>query len=118
MDDGHPLLPRQRPHGRPEVLIGGLGVRSSGGLNAIQLDCGMPDAAACRIGRLALGDREEPRAKVVAVAKSGISAQRGHEGLLQTVLRLHGADEADEEPMQLARMSVDEPLEWRQVHAG
>jgi hypothetical protein len=52
------------------------------------------------------------------VAKTGIRAQRGHEGLLQTVLRLRGADEADEEPMQLARVGVDEPLEWRQVHAG
>ena len=113
MDDGHPLLRGQRPDGRPERVIGGLGVRCRGGLHTIQLGCRAPDAAACRIGRLALGDREEPRAKVVAVAKTGIRAERGHEGLLQTVLRLHGADETDEEPMQLARMGVDEPLEWR-----
>ena len=65
-----------------------------------------------------MGDRVEPGAKVVAVAESRIGAERGHEGLLEAILGLRRADEADQKPMQLRRVRVDEPLERRKVHAG
>ena len=63
-------------------------------------------------------DRVEPGAKVVAVAESRVGAKRGHEGLLEAILGLRWADQADQKPMQLRRVRVDEPLEWRKVHAG
>ena len=47
------------------------------------------------------------------MAQSWIGSKRGHEGLLEAVLRLGRPDEPDEEPMQLRGVRVDEPLEWR-----
>ena len=47
------------------------------------------------------------------MAKARIGSERGHEGLLEAVLGLGRPDEPDEEPMQLRRVRVDEPLERR-----
>jgi hypothetical protein len=51
------------------------------------------------------------------VAESRIGAERGHEGLLEAILGIRRSDEADEEPMQLGGMRLDQRLERGQVHA-
>ena len=77
-----------------------------------------PRAEAHRIGRLAVGDGEQPRAKVLAVAESRVGAQGSHERLLEAILRRVRPDASDEEPMQLDGVVVDEALKRRQAHAG
>ena len=52
------------------------------------------------------------------MAQAGIGAQRREERLLQAVLRVDRPDAGDQEPMQLLRVVVDQPLERGQLHTG
>ena len=108
----------ERAHDLPEAIVGALRCWGARRLDAVEPACGAATRAADGIGPLSVRDRVEPRAEVVPVAERGIGAERGHEGLLQAVLRLGRADEPHEEAMQLRGVRVDEPLERRKVHAG
>ena len=70
------------------------------------------------IGCLAVRDHVQPGAEVVRVTEARIGAQRREERLLQAVLRVDRANAGDEEPMQLLRVVVDQPLERGQLHTG
>ena len=122
MDDRLSLLDRELADRAPQPLIGERGRVGAGlvaGTHAIEGDRGgttglAPDG----VGRLALGDGVQPRAKVVSVAQSGVGTKSGHECLLQAVLRRIDADAADQEPMELGRMVVHQALNWRQAHTS
>ena len=63
-----------------------------------------------------MGDGEQPRTKVLPVAKARIGTQRSHEGLLEAVLRRVRADAPDEEPMEPHGVVIDQALERREAH--
>jgi hypothetical protein len=50
------------------------------------------------------------------MAKLGVGTEGGHERLLEAVLCRVWTDAADEEPMELDAVLVDEELERRQAH--
>ena len=119
MHERRALLGGQGTHRAPQAVVAGpMGGRREALLHPVERPGPMALAGAHGIGRLALRDHVEPRPQVVAVAQPRISAQRRQERLLETVLRVRWPDRGDQEPMQLGRMVVDQPLERGQLHTG
>ena len=72
-----------------------------------------PRAPAVDVDRLAVRDREHPRAQVGVSAQARVGAQCGDERLLEAVLRLERADGRDEIAPDDLAVLVEERLEGR-----
>ena len=62
------------------------------------------------IDRLAMGDGEDPGAKVAIVLQAGVGAEGGDEGLLERILGVVGADGGHEETEHVRAMLVEQVL--------
>jgi hypothetical protein len=74
-----------------------------------------PRAGAVVVERLAVRDRQHPRARVLD-PRARIRAQRGHEGLLEAVVGGVAPDGGDEEPPHGLAVGVQEALERGRRH--
>jgi hypothetical protein len=65
------------------------------------------------VERLAVRDREDPRAQVRVAAQARVGPHRGQEGLLEAVVRLLAADGRHQEAVHVVAVLVEERLEGR-----
>jgi len=122
-DDRRTLARRQLVHGLPKrlvrrrwacVALGGAAVLGDGDVRERQRT---PRPRAVGVERLAVGDRENPRAQVRVATQPRVRAQRGDERLLEAVVGLARTDGRDEKAPYRVAVCVEKALEGRQLRA-
>ena len=117
----HRLLGRQASNRLPDLGIQGGAMGGVGGDDSVEHSHVIggqrrPGPAAMVVDRLAMGDREQPAAQVGGVAQGWVGAERGDEGLLETVVGIRRAHDSNQQTVDVALVLVQQSLEGGKDH--